>query len=215
MAFTREDAEAYLAANEAHIDRLRKTITNLTTVRQVLYFTERLEQMKVEDIASATKEWTMEAEAFLTTISIAYGRLFSESKGARVLKKKLVPKNFLAAHDEVIELRNERYAHHGDHKSTGPELECLVGEHEVHVRLHWRSNFPNGTPANWKELFLWWDVFLKDSFLKQLTYLSKTSGKNWPEFEPEMVFRAVHEGQGDDRGLPPLLEHLGRLSDST
>lgn len=214
MVFTQDDANEFLNENLVQVNRLRKIVTNLTTIRQVLYFTEKLEQIKVTDIAEVTKEWTMEIEALLTTTSVAYGRLFTESKGTPVLKKKLIPGEFLKTHEEIIELRNERYAHHGAHKSTAPELECMIGEDEVFVQLHWRSNSPNGAPANWKNLFIWWDDFLKRSFLKQLEHLSKTSGKRWPEFDIEMEFRMAHEAQDDD-ALPPLLEHIEKLSDCT
>ena len=115
MEFTKKDAEAYLTANHAQIDRLRKTITNLTTMKHVLYFFRKLKHMKVDDITSVNEDWVMVKEAYFTTISVSYGRLFAQSKGARVLKKTLIPNHLCGAHDEVIALRNERYAHHGDH----------------------------------------------------------------------------------------------------
>ncbi|MEL6828234.1 MAG: hypothetical protein AAFN91_18455 [Pseudomonadota bacterium] len=215
MAFTNVDAEAYLDANHAHIERLRKTITNLTTTHHVLYFFEKLEHMKVEDFTSVTEDWMMEMEAYLTTISVSYGRLFAESKGARVLKKKLIPKHLQEAHDEVIALRNERYAHHGDHITTAPELELLVNEKEVLTHLHWRSNMPNGAPLSWKDLFLWADNFLKASFQKQMAYMSQTSGKEWVPFEPDFTFRQAHVIESAERGLPSLMDSISKLKNST
>jgi len=212
LAFTKEDAEAYLEANKAHVDRLRKTITNLVTMRNVLYFSEKLEHMKVDDITSITKDWTMEMEAFLTAISVSYGRLFAESKGARVLKKKLIPKHLWDAHEEVIALRNERYAHHGDHITTAPELELFVHEKEVLTQLHWRSSMPNGAPPSWKELFLWVDDFLRESFKKQMAYMSQTSGKEWMPFDPDITFKQAHEEARS--GLPPLMDSISKLRDS-
>lgn len=215
LVFTKEDAEAYLAANNAHIDRFRKTITNLVTIQHVLYFFEKLEHMEVDDITSVSKDWTMEMEAYLTTISVSYGRLFAESKGARVLKKKLIPKHLWDVHEEVIALRNERYAHHGDHITTAPELELFVYEHEVITQLHWRSNMPNGAPPSWKELFLWANDFLKDSFQKQMAYMSQTSGKEWVPFDPDITFKKAHEVEESGGRLPPLMDSISKLKDST
>ena len=213
MEFTKEDAEAYLTANHAHIDRLRKTITNLTTMKHVLYFLRKLEKMKVDDISTVTEDWMMETDAYLTTITVSYGRLFAESKGVRVLKKKLIPKHLLDAHDEVIALRNQRYAHHGHHVTTAPELEVVVSEKEVYPRLHWRSNMPNGAPPSWNDLFTWVDGFLKASFQKQMAHMSQTTGKKWVPFEPDIAFKQAHEAEGASDGLPYLFDSISKLQE--
>jgi hypothetical protein len=184
-------------------------------MRHVLYFSERLEQMKVDDTTSATIEWAIDMEAYLTTISVSYGQLFVESKGARVLKKKLIPKHLWGTHDEVIALRNERYAHHGDHITTEPALEFFVYESEVFTKLHWRSNIPNGTPPNWKDLFLWVNGFLKESFQKQMAYMSQASGKEWVLFEPDMTFKQAHAVDDEEGGLPPLMDSISKFNNST
>jgi hypothetical protein len=184
-------------------------------MQHVLYFFERLEHMEVDDITAVTKDWMLEMEAYLTTISVSYGRLFAESKGARVLKKKLIPKQLWDVHEEIISLRNERYAHHGDHITTAPELELFVYEDEVLTQLHWRSKMPNGAPPSWKELFLWVDSFLKESFQKQMAHMSQTSGKNWVPFDPDFTFKQAHENEGAGGELPPLMDSIAKLKDST
>ena len=147
----------------------------------------------------------MEAEAFMTTVVMAYGRLFAESKGAPVFKKKLIPDHLIDTHDEIIKFRNERYAHHGGHVTTAAEIELFVAEHDVEMQLHWRASMYNGAPPHWRELFKWVDEFLKTSFKKQVAHLGATSGKEWVPFEPELEVQDIIIDETQKLDLPPLL----------
>lgn len=175
------------------------------TMRHVLYFYDRLDGLTYDDQGQSLKDGVFEAEAFMTAIVMSYGRLFAESKGAPVFKKKLIPKHLIDAHDEIIGFRNERYAHHGDHATTAAEIELFVGENEVEVKLHWRASMYNGAPPHWRELFKWVDEYLKASFKKQVAHLSATSGKDWLPFEPDMDIESITMDETDKLDLPPLI----------
>ncbi|MGB3626840.1 MAG: hypothetical protein WA989_13480, partial [Henriciella sp.] len=79
MAFTEEDAEAFVEENKSHVHRLRKTITNLMTMKHVLYFYGRLDRLKCDNEVAPLKDSVMESEAFTTAIVMSYGRLFAVS----------------------------------------------------------------------------------------------------------------------------------------
>ena len=134
----------------------------------------------------------MDAEAFTTTIVMSYGRLFSESKGAPVFKKKLIPEHLHSTHEEIIALRNERYAHHGNHETTAAAIELFVSETDVEMKLHWWTSIYDGTAPHWGALFDWLNQFLKTSFSKQMKYLSETSGKEWLHFDPDMEIEDIN-----------------------
>ena len=74
---------------------------------------------------------------------------------------------------------------------------------------------PNGAPPTWEDLFMWVDGFLKESFQKQMAHMSRTSGKEWVPFEPDIAFTQAHEVQGEGGGLPPLMDSISKLKDST
>lgn len=208
LSFSEEDAAAFVEANKSHVIRLRKTITNLMTMRHVLYYYDRLNRLKHDGQSTASADRVMEAEAFMTTIVMSYGRLFAESTGVRVLIKKLIPEHLLDIHEEIISFRNERYAHHGNHATTAAELEMFVSEDDVEMQLHWRSSMYNGAPPHWRALFEWVDEYLKESFKKQMSHLSKTSGKEWIPFEPQLEIRSVKVDDVDGLDIPPLFESL-------
>jgi len=191
LPFTEKDAAAFVGANKPHVNRLRKTVANLVTVQHILYFYQRLQERSHDNQALISKDWVMDSEAFMTTIVMSYGRLFSESKGAPVFKKKIIPKHLHSVHDEIITLRNERYAHHGNHETTAAEIELFVFETKVEMKLHLRSSLYYGVVPHWGELFDWFSEFLKESFTKQLKYLSETSGKEWCHFDPKMEIEDI------------------------
>jgi len=197
VPFSEKDAAEFVAANKAHVNRLRKTITNLITAQHVLYYYKKLQALDHDSQAIITMDWSMEVEAITTTIVMFYGRLFSESNGTPVLKKKLIPQHLQSAHEEIILLRNERYAHHGNHGTTSAEIELFVAEDSVEMKLHWWSSSYGGAAPHWGELFSWIHEFIKNSFMKQLTYLSETSGKEWHSFDPTLEIEDITvKGEG-------------------
>lgn len=204
MMFSNEDADAYVDKNRDHINRLRKIITNIATVNNIIAFAERLEALKELKHESLTVEIQIEAEAFFTALVMAYGRLFAESKGVQRFNKKLIPKELHSAHDEIIALRNERFAHHGEHESTAAELELFVSESEVSAKIHWRAVMYQGVPPLWQELFAWIERFLHQSFEKQLEFISQTSGKRWRRFDPVLSLEGVKVYQANDLILQAL-----------
>ncbi len=191
LSFTEEDAAAFVEDNKQHINRLRKTVTNLVTMQQVLYFHKKLQEFEHTDPEVISNDQVMLVEALMTTIVMSYGRLFAESNGVPVFKRKLIPEHLQAVHSEIIKFRNEKYAHHGNHETTAAEIELFVSEDDVEMKLHWWSSTYNGAARHWSELFNWLNGFLKESFKKQLKHLSKISGKEWKEFEPDMAIEDI------------------------
>lgn len=190
-SFTEQDAKDYIDKNINHINRLRRTIIALATAQHIIFYMQRLQEIGEEAKISADINRYMDIEAFVTIIIISYRRLFNESKGVPVFKKKFIPTNFIKAHEEIISLRNERYAHHGEHETVVAELELFVTEYEVEMKIHWWTSFYEGAAPHWQELFEWMLNYIKESFRKQLDYLSRTTGKNWSSFDPHLALEEV------------------------
>ncbi|WDA11592.1 hypothetical protein [Paracoccus marcusii] len=188
MSFTNEDAEAYINKNLSHINRLRRTVIALATTQDILIYSKRLREVSETDASIDAYRRVMDMEAFTTIIVISYGRLFTESKGAPVFKRKLIPEHLLPVHDKIISLRHERYAHHGDHETVAARLGLYVTEHEVKTTIHWNATVHDGVPPQWLELFQWLNNYIKGSFSKQLEYLN-TTGKRWENFDPVLAPR--------------------------
>lgn len=178
MSFTEQDAKAYIDKNRKHIDRLKRTVTNLVTAQDLILYLRRLKE--VGEKAKLTSDFhdVKDIEAYLTVLVMSYGRLFTESKGAPVLRRKIIPAHLITAHDELISLRHERYAHHGNHTTVTTVLDLLVMENEVEAKIQWQAFVYNGPAPQWEELFEWIHKHIEDLVTKEFAFLS-TTGKQW------------------------------------
>jgi len=182
-----EDAARSLVEDHlTKINRLRTTITNLVTIQQVIFWHDKLSKITPEKSKDFSAEELMDVDATTTAMIISYGRLFSESNGVPVIKKKVIPCEVLAAHEELMELRHQKYAHHGGHESTAAKMGITVFEKTVELKLYWSSEIHHGTTDHWKKLFEWLADFLAASFRKQQKHLSDITGKDWLSFDPKM-----------------------------
>lgn len=192
MSFTQEDAADVINVNKRDINRLRLTTTNIMTVHHLKFYLDWLDQNKVEgDVTTISLPSLMEIEAMTTAFVISYGRMFSSTTGVTKYVRKNVPEEHKHAHDEIISLRNERYAHHGDHESYGVELELTVFEDRVETGIHYLSNSYVGVPQNWRNLINWLEVYVNESFKNQLSHLSKKTMRTWHQFDPELVIKGA------------------------
>jgi len=192
MSFTQEDAADVLNANRREINRLRLTTTNIMTVHHLKFYLDWLDQNKLEgDATTISLPSVFEIEAMTTAFVVSYGRMFSSTKGVTKYLRKSVSQEHIDAHDEIISLRNERYAHHGDHESYGVELDLTVFEDRVETGIHYLSQSHVGAPQSWRNLINWLEVYVKESFNNQLSHLSNKTMKTWHQFDPELVIKGA------------------------
>ena len=192
MSFTQQDADNILDANKREIDRLRLTTTNIMTIHHLKFYLDWLEENAIQgDPAKISLQEVMAVEAMTTAFVVSYGRMFASTKGVTKYVRKIVPAEHLDAHDEIISLRNERYAHHGNHESYGAELDLFVYEDQVETGIHWLSVNHVGIPPSWRGLINWLNVYVKASFNSQLAYLSTKTMMTWHQFDPELVIKGA------------------------
>ncbi len=175
MKDNRETIEQLVERFRPEIERLDKMALNIVAVNNIRYFYRRLEEIEPE----MTMEFFMEVEALTTALVISYGRLFGRTTGTTKLKRTAVPEDLRAIHDELIEYRNSRYAHHGDHDSisSGIDLEFEGERIVVNPQLH--IGYRVGASAHWKPLLVWLSRHMLESFEQQLAHLTSKSGIEW------------------------------------
>lgn len=124
-------------------------------------------------------------EAFTTSIIIAYGRLFGETKGTIVLKKEDIPSDLLHIHNQIISLRNDRYAHHGKHSTLEKVINIEYVDSSIIVSQEIQINFWLGAPKEWAPLFKWLDEHMYTTLDKTLKFLTKETGIEWKSLHGE------------------------------
>lgn len=158
------------------IDRLEKMQLNNLAVANIRYWYNRLSYLpKTKDLYDDF----MLIDALTTSIIIAYGRLYGQGTGTTVLNKTDIPEHLIPIHNEIIELRHARYAHHGEHPSiiTKNNVEYIDSSFIISQEVlidGWL-----GAPKHWDALFKWLDEYLYNSIHKILSFLTKETGIEW------------------------------------
>lgn len=157
------------------IDRLDKLILNLYAVSNIRYWYDVLSKIPI----AQDYHYLMQIEAFTTSIIISYGRLFGETNGTIPLDKKIIPKEFVFIHDEIMNLRNERYAHHGKHATIQKDPNIQFVDSRFFISPEIQIDFCFGAPKHWASLFEWLDNYMHKTIHDLLTFLTNETKTEW------------------------------------
>lgn len=117
---------------------------------------------------------------------------FGESKGTTQLQKSSIPEHLQEIHQNIIDLRHGRYAHHGDHETIETRSEIKFNGSSFIVTPSMQFIFCLGAPKEWAPLFQWLDEHMHEMLHKKLDFLTKQTGIKWeipngpaPEWIPD------------------------------
>lgn len=121
----------------------------------------------------------MQMDAYTMSIIISYGRLFGEGDGATKLDKNIVPENLREVHQDILDLRHSRYAHHGKHDTIQISLDLQPIDSSILVTPRMIFGTYLGAPPQWAPLFEWLDGYMYHALHKRLEMLTLKTGLEW------------------------------------
>ncbi|AGI68220.1 hypothetical protein OAN307_c26310 [Octadecabacter antarcticus 307] len=169
--------EALLQEHSEDIARLRDSTANGYAFSIVSFIYSRLKEMgpwKPEDF---TLEVLFEIDMHQSALVISYGRMFAD--GSRKISSKKIPAELQATHQEIMDLRNTRYAHNGDHETISVKTELEIDGKAVTVKDTLNSTMCLGAPQHWEPLIDWVGGYLVDQSRKERARLTEKTGLNW------------------------------------
>ena len=89
------------------------------------------------------------------------------------------PEALRSAHDEIIDMRNKRYAHVADHDSVNDEMEIQEDEGRFIVNLSFRFGFYIGGSNDWTKLVDALDEIFAERGQKIVERLQARTGREW------------------------------------
>lgn len=178
-----KEVNEILARNSAHVDRLQKMILNLHSVACIRFWYWRLGNFQS---SSNLHEDIMEMDALTTAIVMSYGRLFATTERTTKLKNEVVPTSLESVHKNIIDLRNMKYAHHGNHDSIDAKVEIRFNGTSLEVAPNLELGIYFGAPKHWAPLFEWLDQYMYETISNHMSFLTKQTGIEWkiPLSEP-------------------------------
>lgn len=149
--------EAIATELEKDIERLDRMAANLKTFNEVEFVYEMLDKtIPAEGMSAAdlTMEFLLQNEALTTALVIAYGRLFAKTTNTTQLDARKIPDELREAHEEIISLRNERYAHHGGHESVRSTASIEADGEEILFTQRLELQMVLGAAKHWAVRFV-------------------------------------------------------------
>ncbi|MEP3945165.1 hypothetical protein [Ascidiaceihabitans sp.] len=171
----KQQGQNVLRIADKDIQGLIKLVNAIPTTSSLSYIFHRLRTTKFE----LTAEAVMEQEILTTAFIVTYARLFSRGNGASGISRNHIPAHLKFVHDDIMELRNKRYAHNDAHKTkqSGVEVNFDDGGFRVGVRM--TLGFHVGGRDEWEEIITFIDAHMHDRLTKILGRLKKKTGYEW------------------------------------
>jgi hypothetical protein len=154
------------------LERLSKSFYNVTILK---YIRDQLSAFKFRPTMEAILELDMLTTAFVAT----YVRLFTGGNSSGFARDNL-PEGLRAAHDEIIEIRNKRYAHTDDHGSVKDEMRIQEGDggsFVVHLSISY--SYYIGGSNEWTKLVDCLDDLFANRGDKIIDRLKQRTGREW------------------------------------
>ncbi len=158
------------------IERLRKMMLNMYAVSNIRYWYWCLSHFKKTE---KLHEDIMKMDALTTSIVVSYGRLFGKGTKSTILNQKIIPDSLKQTHKSIINLRHERYAHHGVHTSIENNIRIKFNGFSFVITPDMQIGIWLGAPKEWASLFSWLDAHMYETMKKNLELLTKKTGIEW------------------------------------
>jgi hypothetical protein len=152
--------------------RLASAVQATTTLG---YIYHRLRTATFDETMAAV----MEQETLTTAFVVTYSRLFVSRNGGGGVSRDQIPGHLRSIHDDIIEIRHKRYAHHGGHESIDTGLQIDFDDAQFRVSLQMSFGFYVGGRNEWKELVIFLDALMHERLYKILGRLKDKTGYEW------------------------------------
>lgn len=169
-----EDGRKVLEAAEPELRQISRLSLSYYHVTVLKHIRDRLAEYRFKADMIAFLELEMLTTAFVA----AYARLFTGGSGSGFARDAL-PQSLRAAHDEIIEMRNKRYAHVADHHSVADEMEIYEENGRFVVKMGVRFGFYVGGSNDWTKLVDALDEMFASRGEKIVERLQARTGREW------------------------------------
>jgi hypothetical protein len=170
-----EEGRAVLANVTGHLDKASRISRSMLHVLLLRHIQERLWNRKYTPDMESILDLDMLTTAFVVT----YVRLHLGG-GASGFERNDLPEHLRVRHDEILTMRNERFAHDDPETSLitdMTEIQYVDGVYELHSSLSLRYQF-GGSPE-WKDLIDAIEALLAARSEKLIGKMTAASGAEW------------------------------------
>jgi hypothetical protein len=169
-----EDGRAVLRSVDKELSALSRLSTSLVTLVSLKHVQDRLSAFRF----AATTEAILDLDMLTTAFVVTYARLH-QGGGGSGFSRDVLPGPLRPIHDEIIELRNKRFAHQAGHHSVTDAMEVGLDDEGFKLKLGLEVGFHVGGRREWPELVNFIDAMMAERLEKLQARLTEKTGRPW------------------------------------
>lgn len=168
------DGRAVLKSVDKELSALSRLSTSLVTLVSLKHVQDRLSAYRF----AATMEAILELDMLTTAFVVTYVRL-QEGGGGSGFSRDALPEPLRPIHDEILDLRNKRFAHQAGHHSITDAMEVGFDQEGFKLELGLQLGFHVGGRREWPELVNFIDAMMAERLGKVQARLTEKTGRPW------------------------------------
>lgn len=169
-----DGGRAVLKSVDRELSALSKLTSSLFSLATLKHVQARLTAYKF----SATTEAILELDMLTTAFAVTYVRLQQGGGGSGFARGSL-PEPLRPIHDEIVDLRNKRFAHSAGHHSISDAMEIGFSDGNFEIELGLDLRFHVGGRTEWPKLVKFVDELMVDRMEKLRARLEEKTGQRW------------------------------------
>lgn len=169
-----DDGRAILKSIDSELSQLSRLTfasVNLVTLKHIK---KRLAEYRF----APTMEAIFENEMLVTAFVVTYARLQQGGVGSGFARGTL-PEHLRGFHDEILDLRNKRFAHNAGHHTIKEAMEINFQDGRFVAQLGSEVRIQIGGAPEWQELVEFLDGLVADRMDKVIAKLTEKTGSEW------------------------------------
>lgn len=163
-----------LESVEKELLQLSRISNSFTSLVALKHAQKRLSKYKFNTNMDAVMELDMLTTAFV----VAYVRLYQGGNGSG-FSRDILPEKLRGVHDEIIDVRNKRFAHNDDHHSVSNAMGAEFDGERFFLKFNLTLGYHIGGATEWHELVGFLDRFTVERMEKILVRLKLKTGYEW------------------------------------
>jgi hypothetical protein len=169
-----DSGRAVIESVENELSQLARISNSFTSLVALKHAQKRLSEYKFAADMEAILELDMLTTAFVT----AYARLHHGGNGSG-FSRDILPEKLRETHDQIIEMRNKRFAHNDDHHSVSNAMEIGFEGNRFLVKFNLTLGYYIGGATEWHELVKFLDEMTVERMEKVTARLKEKTGYDW------------------------------------
>jgi hypothetical protein len=169
-----DSGRAALESVDKELLQLSRISNSFTSLVALKHAQKRLSEYKF----AANMDAIMELDMLTTAFVVAYVRLHQGGSGSG-FSRDILPEKLRSIHDQIIDVRNRRFAHNDDHHSVSNALGVEFNGDRFFLKFNLTLGYHVGGATEWHELVGFLDRYTVERMEKLLARLKLKTGYEW------------------------------------